>query len=133
MAETTETTEMIGEPIIMPPQPTGRRIITFQPGVGQSDIVKMVGKATAKEPVTADSAGSMFAALQQVGATDAPLVLERFGLAVVGGGIERANNAASMLAGFDEVVELAAGILAVRARRTSLGRRCPGNVGPACG
>jgi len=104
-SEPTQSRAMAGEPIIMPPQPTGRRIITFQPGVKRSDIVKMVGKATARDPVTTESAGSMFAAMQQVGATDAPLVLERFGLAVVGGGIESANNAASMLASFDEVAD----------------------------
>jgi subtilisin len=105
MAEITETTEMAAEPIIVAPQPTGRRIISFDPGVKQADIVKLVGRATASEPVTVNSAGSMFAAIQQVGASDAPLVLERFGLAVVGGGIESANNAASMLASFDEVVD----------------------------
>jgi subtilisin family serine protease len=105
VAESTEIAEMTAEPIIIAPQPTGRRIITFEPGVKRADIVKMVGKATAREPVTVNSAGSMFAAIQQVGASDAPLVLERFGLAVVGGGIESANNAASMLAGFDEVAD----------------------------
>ena len=104
-SERAREVEAAHEPLIIPPQPTGRRIITFQPGVARTDIVKMVGKATAREPVTVNSAGSMFAALQQVGATDAPLVLERFGLAVVGGGVESANNAASMLANFDEVAD----------------------------
>lgn len=92
-------------PVILPPQPTGRRIITFDAGVGRSDMVKLVRSATAHEPVTATSAGSLFEALQSSGFTDSPLVLERFGLAVVGGGLESASNAASMLARTDEVVD----------------------------
>lgn len=92
-------------PLILPPQPTGRRIITFDAGVGRSDMVKLVRSATAHEPVTAASAGSLFEALQSSGMTDAPLVLERFGLAVIGGGLESASNAASMLARTDEVVD----------------------------
>lgn len=92
-------------PIVVPPQPTGRRIITFQQGVARSEIVKMVKHATASEPITARSAQSMSEALQRADASDAPLVLERFGLCVVGGGLERANNAASMLAREDAVVD----------------------------
>lgn len=92
-------------PIILPPQPTGRRIITFQEGVSRGDMVKLVKSATSHEPVTAKSAGSLFEALQSSGMTDAPLVLERYGLAVVGGGLESASKSASMLAMTDEVVD----------------------------
>ena len=93
----------------------------LQPGVACTDIVKMVGKATAREPVTVNPAGSMFAALQQAGATGCASSPGRSGLAV-GGGVESANNAASMLAVFDEVADPTR-ILAIRTRRAALVRR----------
>lgn len=92
-------------PVTLPPQPTGRRIISFDPKVRRADMVKLVRSATAHEPVTAASAGSLFEALQSSGMTDSPLVLERFGLAVIGGGLESASHAASMLAQSDEVID----------------------------
>ena len=105
MVELTASEAPTALPVILPPQPTGRRIIRFHEGVDRKDIARRIQQATAVDPVTVSSAGSMFAAIQQIGATDAPLVLERFGVAVVGGGTERANNAASMLAALDEVAD----------------------------
>ena len=93
------------QPIVLPPQPTGRRIVMFQRGVAQSDISKMLKEATGGEAVSISDTGSVTAALRRAGATDAPLVLRRFPIAVVGGGAQRAAAAATSLSALDEVVD----------------------------
>lgn len=105
----TDTVTAVSEkfrPIVIPPQPTGRRIITFHKGVSSSEMAKLLKQATGSDSVSASAAGSESAALQQTNATGHPLVIERFGLAAVGGGAERAASAAGMLATFAEVADV---------------------------
>jgi subtilisin family serine protease len=93
------------QPVVLAPQPTGRRIVTFQGGTSRSDMAKMLGEATGSEAVLAAEAGSLSAALRASGASGAPLVLDRFPIAVIGGNLQQAASAANMLLGHDEVVD----------------------------
>lgn len=93
------------QPLVLPPQPTGRRIIMFGRGVAHSDMAKMLKEATGGEAVSISDTGSVSAALRMAGAIDAPLLLRRFPIAVIGGGTQRAASAAVSLSARDEVVD----------------------------
>lgn len=91
------------KPIYIPPQPTGRRLILFEQGTPVGDMAQMLKEATGADAFSATIAGSETAALRSSGASGSPLLLERFAIAVVGGGADRAANAANILSGFAEV------------------------------
>ena len=92
-------------PIVLRPQPTGRRMVVFHKDVPQADIAQMLQEATQREAVMESAVGSATAAVRMTGATDAPLVLRRFPIAVIGGGFEHSANAAGILSMRDEVVD----------------------------
>lgn len=93
------------QPIVLSPQPTGRRIVSFHPETPRADIAKLLNEATGSEAVRAGEIGSLSAALRVSGATDAPLILERFPIAVIGGSFQQSAAAAAILSAQDAVVD----------------------------
>ena len=99
----TESVEDKFQPIIIPPQPTGRRLIVFAEGTSRADMAKMLKEATGTEALSASMAGSESSALRLAGASGNPLIIEQFGVAAVGGSPESAASAAGVLASFSDV------------------------------
>ncbi len=91
------------QPLIVPPQPTGRRLVTFHPDVRPADAVKALASACGTEDV-ARSSGFTASEQDWRGGQDVVL-LDRFGLAAIGGDFARASACAANLQAMDEVVD----------------------------
>jgi subtilisin family serine protease len=101
MTDMIEETEV--HPMIVPPQPTGRRLVVFHPDVRPAEAAKALASACGTEDVARSSG---FAASEQGwrGGQDVVL-LERFGLAAIGGDCAQASISAATLQAMDEVID----------------------------
>lgn len=91
------------QPLIVPPQPTGRRLVVFHEDVSVDEAARLLGRASGSGEV---------ARSRDFAATDSNLprgddvvLLERFGIAAIGGGFERSSNVAATMAAMDEVAD----------------------------
>ncbi|MEA1014782.1 hypothetical protein [Sphingosinicella sp. LY1275] len=89
-------------PLIVPPQPTGRRLVLFDKDVRPAEAAKALASACRTED---EARSSGFAAGQGWGAGQDVVLLDRFGLAAIGGGVAQASASAATLRAMDEVID----------------------------
>lgn len=90
-------------PFALPPQPTGRRLIKFREGVHSAEAAETLRRVTGQPVVSAAEFGSLGASLRSASASDSILLLDRFSIAAIGGGNERASALANALQAEDIV------------------------------
>jgi subtilisin family serine protease len=91
------------QPYVRPPRPTGRRLVFFHEGVTGSEAAASIRNATGSDVVVPSEMGSMSASIQAASSADSIVILERFGVAAIGGGDARASALANELQRLDMV------------------------------
>ncbi|MHC9419810.1 S8 family serine peptidase [Sphingomonas citri] len=92
------------EPVVLAPQPTGRKLVLFREGVSSADAADVLRRVSRQPVVSAAEVGSLGASLRMSGASDAIVLLDRFPIAAIGGGRESASMVANAL-GAEDMVE----------------------------
>lgn len=87
------------------PQPTGRRLVFFKDDVSAGDAASLLRKVSGSDVVSSAEMGSVSASLRSASASDSIVVLERFGVAAIGGGSSRSSALANALQAEDAVAD----------------------------
>jgi subtilisin len=101
MTDMSEETEV--HPMIVPPQPTGRRLVVFRKDVSVGQAARLLGHASGNGEVARSR--DFAAADSNLPRGDDVVLLESFGIAAIGGGFERSSNVAAAMAAMDEVAD----------------------------
>ncbi|WP_324750763.1 S8 family serine peptidase [Sphingomonas sp. LY54] len=100
-------TDMMRKPkvrsTIVPPQPTGRRLVVFRKDVSVDRAARLLGRASGNGEVARSR--DFAAADSSLPRGDDVVLLESFGIAAIGGGFERSSNVAATMAAMDEVAD----------------------------
>ena len=88
---------------VLAPQPTGRKLVRFRDDVSQADAAAILRQVSGQTVVSAAEIGSLGASVRMSSASDAIVLLDRFPIAAVGGGFERASMVANALQAEDMV------------------------------
>lgn len=89
--------ETMVSPLIMAPQPTGRRLIRFEKDGGAKEAFKLLNRMLDIPPFIAPESGSLVDTLAAAAERDATIILPRFSVAAISGGFEASVSIAQML------------------------------------
>jgi len=91
--------------LIPPPMPTGRRLVIFHDGVSPEKAAALLRQASDSAVVSVAEEASFGAAIRSASAADSIVVLNRFPVAAIGGGMQRATALATALQAHAEVAD----------------------------
>lgn len=89
--------ETMASPLIMAPQPTGRRLVRFEKDGGAKEAFKLLNSMLDIPPFIAPEYGSLVDTMAAAAERDATVILPRFSVAAIGGGSAASVSIAQML------------------------------------
>lgn len=89
--------EPMASPLIMAPQPTGRRLVMFDKDGGAREAFKLLNSMLDVPPFIAPEYGSLVDTVAAAAELDATVILPRFSVAAISGGPEASASIAQML------------------------------------
>lgn len=87
----------MASPLIMAPQPTGRRLVRFEKDGGAKEAFKLLNNMLDIPPFIAPEYGSLVDTMAAAAERDATIILPRFSVAAISGGPEASTSIAQML------------------------------------
>ena len=89
--------ETMASPLIVAPQPTGRRLVRFEKDGGAKEAFKLLNSMLDIPPFIAPEYGSLVDTMAAAAERDATVILPRFSVAAISGGPEASTSIAQML------------------------------------
>jgi len=89
--------ETMASPVIMAPQPTGRRLVMFEKDGGAKEAFKLLSGILDVPPFIVPEHGALVDTMAAAAEHDATIILPRFSVAAISGGPEQSISIAQML------------------------------------